>query len=57
MEEYNKSFNKKWYDIPETCIGIKLNPINGNIPSQNTYSKYLYFKKDNIPYYLYEYFN
>lgn len=50
MEEYNKNKNNNWYQTPNDCIGIKLNPINGMIANDNEYSKYLYYKKDNLPF-------
>ena len=57
MENYNKNKKSKWYETPSDCIAIKLNPINGLLPSENSYSKYLYFKKNNIPTFLYSYIN
>lgn len=53
MEEYNKNFNNTWYEVPENVIGIKLNPLNGKIAVGNEYSKYLYFKTNNLPNYIY----
>ncbi len=53
MEEYNKDLSNTWYIVPDNVIGIKLNPINGNIAINDEYSKYLYFKSNNLPNYIY----
>lgn len=53
MEEYNKNNINTWFDVPESVIGIKLNPLNGKIAINNEYSKYLYFKINNLPNYIY----
>lgn len=49
MEEYNKNNNNTWYDVPDNVIGIKLNPLNGKIAINDEYSKYLYFRINNLP--------
>ena len=53
MEEYNKIYSNTWYTVPTNIIGIKLNPINGQIALDDEYSKYLYFKYNNLPNYPY----
>ena len=53
MEQYNNDYINTWYETPESVIGIKLNPINGQIAINNDYSKYLYFKTNNLPSYIY----
>ena len=47
-------YNKKdvWYDIPSDVIGVDLNPMTGFYPSFDEYHKYLYFRKNNIPWYI-----
>lgn len=52
MEEYFKDKNTTWYQTPNDVISVKLNPITGFYGSFNEYSKYLYFKRSNIPWYL-----
>jgi len=49
MEEYNKNKHNTWYETPDGIIGIKLNPITGKIALEHEYSKYLYFKTNNLP--------
>ena len=41
-----------WYDMPENVIGVELNPINGFYANMSQYSKTLYFRKNNIPWYI-----
>lgn len=54
LEEYNKNNNNSWYTQPNDVIGIELNPTTGMIASSNEYKKRLYFKKNNLPFYLYK---
>ena len=53
MENYNKNKKDTWYKTPSNVISIRLNPINGNIGMYNEYQKYLYYKIDNLPEFLY----
>lgn len=53
MENYNKNKKNTWYSTPSDVISIRLNPINGNIGMYNEYQKYLYYKIDNLPEFLY----
>lgn len=43
-----------WYDKPDNIIGIELNPITGFYASFDEYSKILYFKKENLPWFIKE---
>ena len=52
MENYNKPYQNTWYETPTNVLGIKLNPINGKIATDNEYSKYLYFENNNLPEYI-----
>lgn len=55
MESYNISSNEQsWYTQPKNVIGIELNPTNGMIAKGNEYKKRLYFKNNNLPFYLYK---
>lgn len=53
MEHYMKNKGSGWYDTPNTVIPIMLNPISGVKAKGNEYRKNLYFKTDNIPWYIY----
>lgn len=54
LEEYNKNNNDSWYAQPNDVIAVELNPTTGMIASGNEYKKRLYFKKNNLPFYLYK---
>ncbi len=56
IENYYKSNNlsHSWYDTPNDIIGIELNPITGFYGSFNEYTKVLYFRKDNLPWFIKE---
>lgn len=55
METYNKNTNEEsWYEQPQNVIGIELNPTTGMIAKGNEYKKRLYFKNNNLPFYLYK---
>ncbi len=54
MENYMKNKGYGWYEKPKEIITIKVNPINGLIPSNGEYSKELYFNVDNIPWYIFK---
>ena len=53
MEEYNKNNKNTWYIQPNDVIGIELNPTTGKIANMNEYKKRLYFKNNNLPWYLF----
>ena len=50
VEEYFK--NTTWYQTPDDVIAVKLNPITGFYGNFFEYTKYLYFRRSNIPWYL-----
>ncbi len=49
---YGRTHNLGWYETPSDVIGVNLNPMTGFYPSLEQYSKPIYFKKDNIPWYV-----
>ena len=52
MEKYFENKNTNWYQCPNDVIGVNLNPITGFYSSFNEYNKTMYFKENNIPWYL-----
>jgi membrane carboxypeptidase/penicillin-binding protein len=52
VESYFKNKNTTWYETPDDVIKVKLNPITGFYGNFFEYTKYLYFKRTNIPWYL-----
>lgn len=52
MEEYFSNKKTTWYQTPDDVISVKLNPITGFYGNFNEYTKDLYFRKSNIPWYL-----
>ncbi len=52
VEGYLKDKNTTWYQTPDDVISVSLDPITGFYAGFNNYSKPLYFKKSNIPWYL-----
>ena len=42
----------EWYETPENIVGVSLNPINGFYANMNQYTKTLYFRKNNIPWFI-----
>jgi 1A family penicillin-binding protein len=53
MENYLKGRGECWYEVPENVISIKINPTTGLIAKKNEYRKDLYFKADNLPWYIF----
>lgn len=53
MEQYTSKLNNNWYNTPQNVTSIILDPINGTIPSENKYTKKLYFNINNIPWYIF----
>ncbi|NLD25919.1 MAG: hypothetical protein GX661_01010, partial [Acholeplasmataceae bacterium] len=43
-----------WYETPEKVIQIQVNPTTGMIAKANEYRKNLYFRADNLPWYIFE---
>ena len=54
MEKYTKNLDNNWYITPNNVTSIVLNPINGMLPLNNEYSKKIYFKINNIPWYIFD---
>lgn len=52
VERYMKKRKNIWYEIPDDVIKVDLNPMSGFYPSFDEYHKNLYFKKNNIPWYI-----
>ena len=51
----NSYFNNKttsWYETPQNVVRFKLNPITGFYANLYEYTKYLYFKEDNVPWFI-----
>ncbi|MDD3999578.1 MAG: PBP1A family penicillin-binding protein [Bacilli bacterium] len=53
MENYLKDRPQGWYETPNNIISIKINPTTGLIAKKNEYKKDLYFKEDNLPWYIF----
>ena len=53
VERYNAKKNDTWYQLPKDVIPIVLNPITGTVAHQNEYKKALYFRVDNLPWYIF----
>lgn len=51
-EGYLRNRSTNWYETPDNVIKAELNPMTGFYPAFNEYAKYLYFRKDNLPWYL-----
>lgn len=54
MEKYTAKLDNNWYQTPFDVTSIVLNPINGQLAINNEYSKKLFFKINNIPWYIFE---
>ena len=52
IESYFKNKNTTWYTKPDDVISVYLNPITGFYGNFSEYTKPLYFKTSNIPWYL-----
>ena len=48
----DKNNYNDWYQTPENIIGVSLNPINGFYANIEQYTKTLYFRKNNIPWFI-----
>ena len=47
-EKYNK--NDNWYDIPDNVVGLIMDPINGNIATnESLHKRILYYLKGTEP--------
>lgn len=54
VERYNAGKTDAWYDLPSDVIPIVLNPVTGAVAHQNEYRKALYFRVDNLPWYIFD---
>ena len=48
MENYQKS-EDTWYKTPSNVVGIPIDPISGNVATNNTKAKILYYIKGTEP--------
>ncbi len=53
MENYMKDKGDGWYQTPDNVIQIKVNPTTGLIAKEKEYRKNLYFRSDNLPWYIF----
>ena len=52
MESYLKDKEVKWYDIPDNVVGVIVDPITGNLATdESTHKKVLYYVKGTEPSY------
>lgn len=54
MENYMKGKQDTWYETPKNVVSITLNPTTGMVAHQNEYKKSLYFRSDNLPWYIFD---
>ena len=52
INSYADDYNSTWYRTPSNIIGVKLNPVTGFYGGLNDYTKTVYFRKNNIPWYI-----
>lgn len=54
VESYYRVTNTSpsWYEIPDNVIGIELSPLTGFYAKMDEYTKLMYFKKSNLPWYV-----
>lgn len=52
VESYLKDKQTSWYGMPSDVIAVDLNPMTGFYPAFGEYHKDLYFKRNNIPWYI-----
>lgn len=52
IENYARRKPNTWYNAPSDVIGIDLNPMTGFYASFTDYNKPVYFRKNNIPWYI-----
>ena len=43
-----------WYEPAPGVVSVKLNPISGQVATKNEFKKDIYFKDDNLPWYIFE---
>ncbi len=52
VESYLWNKPSTWYEMPNDVIKVDLNPMTGFYPDFDDYHKDIYFKRDNIPWYI-----
>lgn len=52
IEGYMQNRPNGWYDTPNNVIAMALNPINGLPHGPKNFTKLMYFKNDNLPWYI-----
>lgn len=52
VENYLRNKNTTWYETPSNVMKVELNPTTGFYPTINEYAKYMYFRKDNLPWFI-----
>lgn len=52
IDSYATTNNSTWYKTPDNVIGVELNPVTGFYGGFNEYTKTVYFRKNNIPWYI-----
>lgn len=52
INSYADRVNSLWYNMPDNIISVNLNPITGFYGGLNEYTKPVYFRKNNIPWYV-----
>lgn len=52
VESYLRDKKTNWYTIPNDVIKVDLNPMTGFYPAFGEYHKDIYFKRNNIPWYI-----
>ena len=58
MENYLKNKDTSWYDIPENVVGVIVDPITGNLATdESSHKKILYYIKGSEPSYTQEVFD
>jgi len=53
MEQFMQNKGDGWYKQPENVVAISLNPTTGMVAHGNEYKKNLYFRMDNLPWYIF----
>ena len=54
VERYMEDRGNGWYETPKNVVPIALNPISGQVAHAKEYKKNLYFKADNLPWYIFD---
>ncbi|NLZ84812.1 MAG: penicillin-binding protein [Acholeplasmataceae bacterium] len=52
IEGYLDTIETAWYETPDDVISVYLNPMTGFYPGDYDYTKPLYFRTSNIPWYI-----